>query len=286
MRTEYTERLDEGQLMLCFAGVLSGNYYEIPVDGGLTDEEKQETVDDAVESGLAHLIFEENCSIDFTKNFKDQVYMNGEIKRIDYSCDRPEAMEQINRLVEAFPEYSVEQLTASPENVIGNYGNYRPPYNNDSISFYDFSKPSVLTLIKYGASISTYMDYNDDYLLGWYGIKHDLVTGKKQAKFVFGQGSETYNKKFVKNLPPQIPTKNRYRFFAKLHNEDGTVEPWVDCYFVSTINWMRDWCEMMGLTFPLPDDVTKQPWCFSVVWNEDTGEIDCVKAYLRHRYDD
>jgi hypothetical protein len=272
--------------MLCFTGVLSGNYYEIPVDGNLTDEEKQEAVDDAVESGLAHLIFEENVSDKFTENFKDEVYMNGEIKRIDYSCDRPEAMEQINRLVEAFPEYTVEQLTASSENVIGNYGNYRPPYNNDSISFYDFRTPDVATLIKYGASMSTYMDYNDDYLLGWHGIKHDLVTGKKQAKFVFGQGDEDYDRKFVRNLPPQIPTKNRYRFFAKLHNEDGTVEPWVDCYFVSTINWMRDWCDMMGLTFPLPDDVTKQPWCFSVVWNEDTGEIDCVKAYLRHRYED
>ena len=41
MKTEYTERLDDGQLMLCFTGVLSGNYYEIPVDGNLTDEEKQ-----------------------------------------------------------------------------------------------------------------------------------------------------------------------------------------------------------------------------------------------------
>ena len=286
MKTEYTERLDDGQLMLCFTGVLSGNYYEIPVDGGLTDEEKQEAVDDAVESGLAHLIFEENISDGFTENFKDEVYMNGEVKRIDFSCDRPEAMVQINRLVEAFPEYTVEQLAASSQNVIGNYGNYRPPYNNDSISFYDFRTPSAQTLHQYGATINTYMDYNDDYLLGWYGIKHDLVTGKKQAKFVFAQGGETHSKKFVRNLPPQIPTENRYRFFAKLHNEDGTVEPWVDCYFVSTINWMRDWCEMMGLTFPLPDDVTKQPWCFSVVWNEDTGEIDCVKAYLRHRYED
>ena len=286
MKTEYTERLDDGQLMLCFTGVLSGNYYEIPVDGGLTDEEKQEAVDDIVESGLANLIFEENISDGFTENFKDEVYMNGEVKRIDFSCDRPEAMVQINRLVEAFPEYTVEQLAASSQNVIGNYGNYRPPYNNDSISFYDFRTPSAQTLHQYGATINTYMDYNDDYLLGWYGIKHDLVTGKKQAKFVFAQGGETHSKKFVRNLPPQIPTENRYRFFAKLHNEDGTVEPWVDCYFVSTINWMRDWCEMMGLTFPLPDDVTKQPWCFSVVWNEDTGEIDCVKAYIRHRYED
>ena len=286
MATEYTERQDGEVLMLCFTGVLSGNYYEIPVDSDLTETQKQEAVDDAVEVGLADLIYNENVSDGFTENFKDEVYMNGEVKRIDFSCDRPEAMEQINRLIEAFPEYTVEQLTASAQNVIGNYGNYRPPYNNDSISFYDFRTPSAQTLHQYGATINTYMDGMVNYLLNWYGIKHDLVTGKKSAKFVFAQGADPYDKEFVRNLPPEIPTKNRYRFFAKIHNEDGSVEPWVDCYFVSTINWMRDWCSDMGLTFPLPDSVTDQPWCFSVVWSEDTGEIDCVKAYIRHRYDD
>jgi hypothetical protein len=49
---------------------------------------------------------------------------------------------------------------------------------------------------------------------------------------------------------------------------------------------MREWCEEHSLTFPLPDDVTDQPWCFSVVYNDDTGEMINVKAYIRHRYDD
>ena len=277
MKTEYTERLDEGQLMLCFTDVLLGHYCEIPVDGNLTDEEKQKVVDENVEDNMAERIYEQNIQPDFTRNLRDAVYMNGEIKRIDYSCDRPEAMTEINRLVEAFPEYTVEQLTSEAQNVIGQYGAYRPPYNDNSISFYDFTTPSSETLAAYGCDAET---YGDD-LLNWHGIKHDLTNLTKTAKFVFTQSHGTY----LTNSPTSLPT-NRSIFFARIHNADGTVEPWVDVYIISTINYMREWCEEHSLTFPLPDDFTDQPWCFSVVYNDDTGEMINVKAYIRHRYDD
>ena len=74
------------------------------------------------EDKKAEAIYFENLEPDFTRNFRDEVYMNGEVKRTDYSCDRPEALTEINRLVEAFPEYTVEQLTAEAQNVIGQYG--------------------------------------------------------------------------------------------------------------------------------------------------------------------
>ena len=93
--------------------------------------------DEQVEDERALRIYEENIHPDFTRNFCDEVYMDGEIKRTDYSCDRAEALTEINRLVAAFPEYTVEQLTAEAQNVIGQYGAYRPPYNDNSISFYD-----------------------------------------------------------------------------------------------------------------------------------------------------
>ena len=142
---------------------------------------------------------------------------------------------------------------------------------------YDFTTPSAETLAAYGCDADT---YGSD-LLHWHGIKHDLTNLTKTAKFVFTQDHGTY----LANAPSSLPP-NRSIFFARIHNADGTVEPWVDVYIISTINYMREWCEEHSLTFPLPDDVTEQPWCFSVVYNDDTGEMINVKAYMRHSYED
>lgn len=275
--TGYTTRVDGDVVQLCYTDPDTGNYCEFPVSPTTTDVEKQEALNEKVEDDRALRIYEENIAPDFTRNFRDEVYMNGEVKRIDYSCDRPESLTEINRLVAAFPEYTVEQLTAEAQNVIGQYGAYRPPYNDNSISLYDFTTPSAETLAAYGCDADT---YGDD-LLHWHGIKHDLTNLTKTAKFVFTQSHGTY----LNNLPELMPP-NRMAFYARIHNADGTVEPWVDVYIVSTFNYMREWCEEHSLTFPLPDDVTDQPWCFSVVYNDDTGEIANVKAYIRHRYDD
>ena len=252
-------------------------YAEVQHTGEATDEAYQATLREFFEDIKAHEIYHENIQPDFTRNFCDEVYMNGEVKRTDYSCDRPEALTEINRLIEAFPEYTVEQLTSEAQNVIGQYGAYRPPYNDNSISFYDFTIPTAETLAAYGCDADT---YGDD-LLGWHGIKHDLTNLTKTAKFVFAQSHGSY----LSNAPSSLPT-HRQIFYARIHNADGTVEPWVDVYIVSTINYMRDWCAEHGLTFPLPDNVTQQPWCFSVVFNDVTGEMANVKAYIRHRYED
>ncbi len=252
-------------------------YGEIKIDAVTTEEQHQAILREFFEDLKSKAMVSENLEPDFTRNFHDEVYMNGEVKRTDYSCDRPEALTEINRLVAAFPEYTVEQLTAEAQNVIGQYGAYRPPYNDNSISFYDFTTPSTETLAAYGCDADT---YGDD-LLNWHGIKYDLTNLTKTAKFVFTQEHGTY----LKNLPEPMPF-NRTVFFARIHNADGTVEPWVDVYIVSTVNYMREWCEEHSLTFPLPDSITEQPWCFSVIYNDDTGEMANVKAYIRHRYDD
>ena len=68
--------------------------------------------------------------------------MAGEIKRVDYSCDRSEALTQINRLVAAFPEYTVEGLTSNSQNVIGEYGNYRPLTPTTALAFMTFRHPA------------------------------------------------------------------------------------------------------------------------------------------------
>ena len=249
-------------------------YAEVQHTGEAADEAYQATLREFFEDIKAEKIYYENIQPDFTRNFRDEVYMSGEIVRTDYSVDRPEARPKIDQLIAHFPWYTVQELTSRPQHVIGNYGNYRPPYNNDSISYYDFTKPTPSRLGAYGCTTET---YGDD-LLNWHGIKHDLATLTKAAKFVFTQNHGQY----INPFPLDYPTK-RAIFWARIHNPDGTVEP-VDAYIISTINYMRDWCDRNNQTFPLPDDVTEQPWCFAIVWNNDTGEISNVKAYIRTSY--
>ena len=274
MTYQYTTVTEDGISRICATDDELG-YAEVKQGSATNEAEIQNLLKEYFEDRKAQNIYETNLAPDFTENFRDDVYMAGEIKRVDYSCDRSEALTQINRLVAAFPEYTVEGLTANSQNVIGEYGNYRPPYPDNCISFYDFSTPSAETLAAYGCTTDT---YGDD-LLQWHGIKHDLTAGTKQAKFVFSQNHGTY----LANPPAQLPP-NRTAFYARIHNTDGSVSQWVDTYVISTNNYMRDWCADVGKPFPLPDSVTDQPWCFGIVHDDTNGAIECVKAYVRHRY--
>tara|TARA_R110002153_G_scaffold133779_1_gene282785 strand:+ start:549 stop:1385 length:837 start_codon:yes stop_codon:yes gene_type:complete len=277
MSLDYTTKIDESSLLICATDPENGNYVETPIPPSLSESGRQDVLMEIFEALKAEAIYKENIQPDFARNFRDHVYMDGEIKRTDFSADRPEALAAIESLIAVFPEYTVDHLTRNPKNVIGEYGNYRPPYSNNSISFYDFTKPAEATLEAYGCTVET---YGDD-LLQWHGIKHDMSTLTKSAKFVFTQNYGAY----IQNEPASLPRYLKV-FYAKIHNSDGTVSPWVDIYLISTINAMRKWCSENGLTFPLPDDITEQPWCFAVVYNDETGEMNCVKAYIRHRYSD
>ena len=231
-----------------------------------TDAQYQQVLREYFEDKKAEALYFENLEPDFTRNFRDEVYMNGEVKRTDYSCDRPEALTEINRLVEAFPEYTVEQLTAEAQNVIGQYGAYRLPYNDNSISFYDFTTPSTET----PPMVAPQKPMALTFVLARHQARSNKLT--KTAKFVFSQSHGLIYP--IRHLHYQIAPSS-LRVFTMLTE----VSSRVDVYIISTINYMREWCDERSLTFPLPDDVTEQPWCFSVVYNDDTGEMSSVKAY-------
>ena len=274
MTYQYTTVTEDEITRICATDDEIG-YAEVQQGSAKTEDEIQSLLKEFFEDIKAERIYTENLEPDFTQNFRDDVYMDGEIKRVDYSCDREEALVQVNRLVAAFSEYTVDGLTSNAQNVIGEYGNYRPPYPDNCISFYDFVTPNNETLVAYGCTADTYgLD-----LLQWHGIKHDLTAGTKQAKFLFTQNHGSY----LSNQPSELPT-NRSVFWARIHNTDGSISQWVDTYVISTNNYMREWCAGIGKPFPLPDGVTDQPWCFGIVHDDTNGDIECVKAYVRHRY--
>lgn len=182
-----------------------------------------------------------------TKIFRDDVYAEGVLQRVDKS----------------FIARGVKKL-------LGVNNNYRPPYGGKVISLYQFNKPSDSILSEYKCSPSIY----GDSLKTWYGIKYDFEKQTRSAKFVFEDHS-----KVSKHPPINV---DRVLFYAKIHELDGTVSPWVDAYFVATEDYMKNWCDKYNLNYPTSADIKIRPWCYSIVWNEITGEMKTVKAYVRH----
>jgi hypothetical protein len=71
--------------------------------------------------------------------------------------------------------------------------------------------------------------------------------------------------------------------FASVYGRDGVAHPQKDMFVRCVSEQMRDFCDREGLQYPIGDEVKVQPWCFGVIWNSDTGEIEGVKGYVRYR---
>lgn len=260
---EYTIRVDNGVELICFHN--GSDYYEFPKQEG-------ETINDELftkkkkEANYNSLTTGRN----FMVQHKDKVYMNGGLVRTDMNVGIDDAQPVLNKLIQEFPDYTMDDLKSTTYNIVGEYGNYRPPYNNNSVSIYHFNTPSDALLEDYGC-VDTY----GDTLCQWYGLKHDLVTKDISAKIVF----TPHNYKTFFNNAPTIDTI--YPFFARIHNRDGTVSDWVDMYVFEKNEDMRAYCEGIGKPFPLPDTITEQAWIYSIVFNDTTGEINNVKGYIR-----
>lgn len=263
---DYTTRFDNG---VEIAEVIEDTVrYEFPLNNNLSAEEKQIEVNNTVEKLKLNNFLQ---NFDLMVSYKDNVYMNGELVRTDTNVMSNDSFYLIEELINSFPQYTIEDIQSNPNNIIGTYGNYRPPYNNNSISVYYFEEPSSTILNSYGC-INKYTGI----LRSWYGLKHDLVTKEISAKIVFAP--EDY-KLFFNNFPTIEDTNNV--FFACIHNLDGTVSDWVDMYVFKTNTQMKEYCQSIGKPFPLPDNINQQCWIYSIVFNKETGEINNVKGYIR-----
>lgn len=198
----------------------------------------------------------------------DYVYVNGELVRQDMTISLPEAAPALQLLKDNFPN-SIVNFESVPTNLIGVYGDYRPPYTNESISWYEMRKPPQEILDQYNIPENMYPD-----IYHWYGLKHDLTTKEVMLKVVFGSGTLE-----LSNLP-SIPGINE-SFYARLHHIDGTVEPYVDCYVNAPENEIMEFCLSNNIPFTSVADRPGFTWIYGVTFNYDTKEIITVKAYRR-----
>lgn len=257
---DYEERVDEDDQTITYATLHSDNLYiEVP-KGSLSETEVQLSLDDTL---LQSALLNANNS-----QCRDDVYCDKKLVRQDYTEDLTEAKVLIEELQAAFPNYDILNVQGSA--YVGRYTAYREPYDSTGISFYSFGeKPSEALLLNFGTS---HLNSN---LQSWYGLKFDLDTKKVLLKVVF--------RKYDGEVPA-LP-QNQANFYATTHDEDGTVNDWVDYYAYATPKFIREFCAEKGLSYPLPPALHTEcdvVWCWGFVFNRTTLEYGPVKAYARY----
>lgn len=264
----FTTRLDGEVEMICIND--AGSYYEIP------NTEKATLTSDYVNEK-----FIEIKTLAFKRSFpklkKEFVYVAGNLVRTDVSILLDDASSILEELVANFPQYTLEGLMANKDNLTGRFEDYRPPYLNSSISYYNCEAPSSELLDQYGCK-EIYQGITNP----WYGLKHDLTT--KQISLKVGFKPNDY-KTFFNNAPEQTVDQIGC-VFSRLHNQDQPASEWVDMYLYGTESDgtesdMRDFCQQVSKPFPLPEGSDLQCWSYSIVFNDTTGEINTIKGYVR-----
>lgn len=232
----------------------NGEYFEIP-----------ETIDhlQAIEN---YWVNKQMLASNVSPLIVDDVYMNGAIKRQDYSVSTETGAGLVEELAADWPDIDFAKY---PINIVGKYEAHRPPYENTSISWYNFEQPSAGLLAEYGLSADSYV-YKP-----WYGLKFDLTTQEVLFKVVVEDQSIRQDQR------PALPSNRK--FFARIYYKDGSVDPMVDCYVYASPMTMKAYCDSVGITYPLPDDSEESKcWIWGIVYNIDTLEVTHVKAYIRH----
>lgn len=209
----------------------------------------------------------------------DVTYMNGGLARHDYAVGTTEGQAIVAKLEETWPD-EVSSYTTHSKNLVAEYLILRPPYTNNTISFYNFEEPSDAIKTTFNA---TYEQYNP-----WYGLKFDTVTESVLAKFVIpAQEMERVDPTVYTAVSNHLPISS-YHFYARIHDKSNNVNENIDVYFMADPVFVGAWCTENSYIFPYDiTDLTIAPklLIWGCVYNTVSGEITHVKAYTREEAD-
>ena len=210
---------------------------------------------------------------------RDDIYMNGVLARHDYAVGTTQGQAIVAKLEETWAD-EVSSYTTHSKNLVAEYPANRPPYVNDSISFYNFEEPSDAIKTTFNA---TYEQYNH-----WYGLKFDTVTESVLAKFVIPeQEMERVDPTVYNAVSNHLPISS-YHFYARIHDKSNNVNENIDVYFMADPVFVGAWCTENSYIFPYDiTDLTIAPklLIWGCVYNTVSGEITHVKAYTREEAD-
>lgn len=207
---------------------------------------------------------------------KDVTYMNGSAARTDYAVGTTEGQAIVTQLETTWPD-EVSSYSDNPLNLVAEYSPTRPPYTNDSISFYHFEAPSN--------SIKTTFNANYEKYNNWYGLKFDKVTEDVLAKFVIpSEEMERVDIDTWNEVNDKLPSSSHYHFYARIHDKSNNINENIDVYFQADPSDMKAWCTENSYTFPYDNtDASIAPLLtiWGCVYNTSTKVISHVKAYTR-----
>ena len=210
---------------------------------------------------------------------RDDIYMNGVLARHDYAVGTTQGQAIVAKLEETWAD-EVSSYTTHSKNLVAEYPANRPPYVNDSISFYNFEEPSDAIKTTFNA---TYEQYNH-----WYGLKFDTVTESVLAKFVIpAKEMERVDPTVYNAVSNHLPISS-YHFYARIHDKSNNVNENIDVYFMADPVFVGAWCTENSYIFPYDiTDLTIAPklLIWGCVYNTVSGEITHVKAYTREEAD-
>ena len=210
------------------------------------------------------------------------VFVNGQTKRVDYLISETEGRALVDIIEERFPAYDLE---TSDLNVVGSYGPYRPPYTAaSSISFYDmdmFTDPATdfANINQYVHRRPPHSKYNVDLnvytdLMPWFGYKFNLDDDTVSMKIVHR------NKIPTVNYPPVPEGELKNVYYARIHNEDGTIDNMNDVFFDAFWYEVEAYCTEHNIAYPIPEGVDPTHiLVWGVVFNGTTGVPVMVKGY-------
>ena len=233
--------------------------------------------------------FAQQNKIENTNSMRDDVYMNGELGRSDYTIGLPEGEDIVSKLNDKWRTISnIIDFKANPLNIISEYEPLREPYVNSSISFYCFDPMPHYFREKFNVS-------NDpQYVREWWGLKFDKTTKEILCKMVYSwTGFQKFRRDdfIVPDFPFWIWDKHTGRavngasdtanvYVAMIHDENGNINDHYDIYFQAPQNLVKEWCDENDIPFGVLDDINNIMQ-YGITINGTTGEIKYVKTYKR-----
>ena len=211
----------------------------------------------------------------FNSNVVDKVWLNGSHARTDYNINSTEG-QRIKGILDT--NFSTLTYDTNDLNLISEFTPTRPPYINNSISWYDIQEVPGSLKTSYGCSYEKYCS--------WYGLKFDLTTNNVLLKVVVSADDELAKSMTSSATLPlsKFPVSTDFCYFAFIHDLEGNINENADFYIYTSDIHIKEFCTVNDLAFPYnysDTEVRDRIWCWGIVFNRLTGVPTHVKAYER-----
>lgn len=208
------------------------------------------------------------------KKWRDDVYMNGQLIRQDINISTDAGSAIVDQLEAGWDGFIPNYRTRS-SNLVSEFSPVRPPYTNDSISFYEQNPPSDALISQFELDYESY--------LPWYGLKFDKVDTSNVSIKVVLQSGEMHraHADIAEKIESKIPVWGNH-FFAVIYNSDNEMNENVDVYFHASYDVVKAWAEPNLRISHTDNSYNNNLWIWGAVYNTTSNEITHLKSYIRY----